>query len=349
MGQGRSGFNIHIHWLRQAQKQYEIVAVADHIPGRCDESVKEFGCKAYKDYRDMLKDKNVELFVNALPSVLHPQGTIDAFKSGRHVLSEKPLAAKVKDFDRMVEAANKAKKKLFPFQNSRFYPFFQKMLEIIDSGVLGEIVHIRSSWSGFQRRNDWQTRQELLGGNLLNTGPHPMDHAIVLFGKRKPSVFCQMKAINTAGDANDFCAVTLYGKNAPVIEVLLSSYQAYPQGEQYCVSGTLGGLTGGPAGLKWKYFDPKKHPKPKLMPGWSEDRGYCAEKINWVEKSWEQKGDASDFSPNSRGVYDNMYDVLVNKGKRIIQLDEVRRQIEVMEECHRQNRLPRKTKFTKKL
>ena len=44
------------------------------------------------------------------------------------------------------------------------------MQEVIASGVLGEIVHIRSSWSGFQRRWDWQTRQDLWGGSLLNTG-----------------------------------------------------------------------------------------------------------------------------------------------------------------------------------
>ena len=46
--------------------------------------------------------------------------------------------------------------------------------------MLGRIVQVSLSFSGFARRWDWQTLQEYKGGNLLNTGPHPMDQAMRL-------------------------------------------------------------------------------------------------------------------------------------------------------------------------
>ena len=54
------------------------------------------------------------------------------------------------------------------------------------------------------------------------------------------------------------------------------------------------------------------------------------------------------FQELSKAFYDNVYDVIVNGAKPVVTVDEVRRQVAVMEECHRQNPLPRmKRKFQK--
>ena len=350
-GQGRSGYDIHARWLREDPRKYKIVAVADQLPQRRREAKEAFGCRTYRDYHDLIEDGDYDLFINALPSDLHPGGTIEALKAGLNVVCEKPVATKVKDLDKMLAAAKKAKRLLAPFQNSRFYPFFRKMQQVIASGVLGRLVHVRTSWGGFARRWDWQTRQELWGGNLNNTGPHPMDHAVMLFGTaEKPKVFCRMKSEEGSfGDADDFCAVTLYGKKSPVVDVLVSSYQAWPQGDMYSINGTRGGLAGGPAGLRWKYFNPKQAPKHTLMRGWSDDRKYCKETIRWIEKTWtppKTKLDA--FNQNSRAFYNNVHAVLTGSGELVVTPAQVRRQIAVIEECHRQNRLPKRKKTTRK-
>ncbi|HUW55887.1 MAG TPA: Gfo/Idh/MocA family oxidoreductase [Planctomycetota bacterium] len=343
-GQGRSGYDIHARWLREAPGQYRIVAVADEMTERRREAVEAFDCRAYRTWQELVRDDEVELFVNSLPSRLHPKATIAALKAGHDVVCEKPLAVKVKDFDRMVSAARKAGKLFAPFQNSRFYPFFRKIQEVIGSGKLGRIVHVRSAWGGFSRRWDWQTRQELWGGNLNNTGPHPMDHAVMLFGEKTPKVFCRMKSEEgSLGDADDFCTVTLFGGLAdPVVEVLVSSYNAYPPGDIYNINGTRGGLAGGPGGLRWRFFDPKKAPKQRLLKGWSDHRRYCKEELPWVEETWTPPPtDLDGFQQNSKAFYDNVHDVLMGKGKLVVTPVQVRRQIAVIEECHRQNRLPR--------
>lgn len=343
-GYGRSGCDIHTAWLREDQERFRIVAVADQIPKRRSEARKEWNCRTYDDYRKLLRKEKLDLFINSLPSSLHSEGTCEAFRAGNNVICEKPMGRNVKEFDAMVKASKEANKVFMPFQNSRFYAFFAKMREILDSGILGDVLHIRMVWGGFARRWDWQTLQKHGGGNLLNTGPHPMDHAVVLLKGKKPKLCCQMKSIQPfGGDAEDYCNVILHGRNLPTIEVVISSYIAYPMGDQINVQCTHGGLAGGTGTLRWRYFDPAKAPRHKLWKPWSKERGYCSEALPWVEDKWDATADeANGFRYNSRAFYNNVYDVLVNSGQPVIKLSEVRRQIELIEECHRQNRLPRR-------
>ena len=88
LGQGRSGYGIHADCLRNDQKRFQIVAVADLMPERTEECVSEFGAKAYGDYEQLLADKtlDLDLIVNALPSFLHPEGTRKALEAGYHVV-----------------------------------------------------------------------------------------------------------------------------------------------------------------------------------------------------------------------------------------------------------------------
>jgi len=340
-GLGRSGYDIHTRFLRTAPERFKIVAAADPMAERRAEMTGEFGCRIYKDYTQLVRDKDLDLFVNALPTFLHPKGTIAALNAGHNVVCEKPLAVKIKDMDRMIAAARKARRLFAPFQNSRFSLFFEKAQEVIASGKLGRILYIRANRSGFGRRWDWQTLQKNWGGNLNNTAPHPLDHAVMLFGNKKPKVFSRLEhGDGSFGDADDFALVVLYGKGSPTVEVTVSSYQAYPQGEIYNFSGTRGGMIGGPQSLKWRYYDPAKAPKQRRQRGWAIDRKYVSETLPWVEESWSPPH-KDDFHAKSAGFYSNIHDVLTGKGKLVVTPAQVRRQIAVIEECHRQNPLPK--------
>jgi scyllo-inositol 2-dehydrogenase (NADP+) len=340
-GQGRSGYDIHARWLRTVPQQYQITAVADLMPERRAQAKAELGCSVYKNHEAMLKAGGFDLFINALPSFLHPKGTIQALRAGYHAVCEKPSAVKLADFDKMLDAADKSRKILAPFQNSRFQPAFIKIQEILASGAIGKLVNARISYSGFARRWDWQTKQELWGGNINNTGPHPLDMAVVLFGERPFEVFARLASgPGSFGDADDFALVVMYGKNAPTVEVIVSSYMAYPQGDTFSINGTRGGITGNSQSLKWRFFDPAKAPRRKLMKGWSDKRAYNSEPLPWVEETWTC-AIPDLFQSLSRGFYDGLYHAIVNKGKLTITHEQVRRQVFILEECHRQNPLPK--------
>lgn len=352
-GQGRSGYLIHALGLAQNAGKFRIAAVADQLADRRRQARQEFGARAYRDYANMLQGGRVDLFVNALPSPLHVPATIEALNAGYHVVCEKPMAKGVADFDRMASAARKNRRMLAPFQNNRLQPFFDKIMEVVNSGALGKIIHVRSCWSHFSRRWDWQTFQKNMGGCLFNTGPHAIDQALMFFPENvTPKVFCRMECNNSlGGDADDFCALTIYGRGAPTIEILISQYLAYPQGDRYSISGTLGGLAGGETQLRWKTYDPRKEIKHKIWPKWSVDRSYPRENLTWSEFTWkladEQARHAVGYTLKSfpsavQRFYNNIHGVLHGTEKLLITLPQVRRQIAVLEEAHRQNKLPRK-------
>ncbi|MEM3028279.1 MAG: Gfo/Idh/MocA family oxidoreductase, partial [Candidatus Bathyarchaeia archaeon] len=70
-GLGRSGWNIHARTLEKLPDKYRVVAVSDPIDERRQEAITKFGCKAYSDFDDLIKDEEVELVVISTPSHLH--------------------------------------------------------------------------------------------------------------------------------------------------------------------------------------------------------------------------------------------------------------------------------------
>ncbi len=340
IGQGRSGYDIHARHLR-TDRRYKIVAVVDPLADRRAQAEAELGAAAYADRRDLLKRDDLDLVVNATPSHLHVPYTLEALAAGHNVLCEKPLARRAAEVDELVAAAKRAGKLLAIFQQSRFAPYFQQVRRVIASGVLGRIVMIKIAFNGFGRRWDWQTLQEYNGGSLLNTGPHPLDQALQLFGPGMPKITSLMDRANTFGDAEDHVKLLMSGEGRPTIDLEISSCCAYPL-YTYQVYGTCGGLTGGTTEMKWKYFNPAKAPKRQLIREPLPGRQYCSEQLPWVEKSWTvPKSQANSFAYMSREFYSHLYRTLTEGAPLVITPEHVRQQIAVIEECHRQNPLPR--------
>ncbi|NLN18065.1 MAG: Gfo/Idh/MocA family oxidoreductase [Firmicutes bacterium] len=346
LGQGRSGRNIHGRYLLTDKDRYKIVAVVDPLEERRQRAAKEYGCDVYSDYRDILDRKDLDLVINATPSNLHVPITLDLLNHGFNVLCEKPLARTVEEVDRLIEASQKAGRLLAIFQQSRYAPYFQQVRKVIDSGVLGRIIQISIAFNGFARRWDWQTVQANYAGSLLNTGPHPVDQALQLFGTDvMPKVICFMDRVNTFGDAEDYVKLILHGEGRPIIDLEISSCCAYPS-FTYNVQGQYGGLKGTMKEMQWKYYRPEEAPEQQLIttPLSSEDGNpaYCSEKLKWYEESWTVPEEQKDlFSTISGGFYNMLYKVLTEGAPLEITPQQVRQQIAVIEECHRQNPLSR--------
>src|SRR5579872_6591273 len=184
IGQGRSGRDIHGAYMSKDTERFRIVAVVDPLSERRERARAEYGCDTYPDHTPLLERDDLDLVVNAAPSRFHVPLSLTFLEAGFNVLCEKPLASTAADVDRLIAAAQKSGKMLAIFQQSRFAPYFRQVREVIASGVLGDIVQVSIAFNGFSRRYDWQTLTREMGGNLLNTGPHPLDQALQLFGMR---------------------------------------------------------------------------------------------------------------------------------------------------------------------
>ena len=182
IGYGRSGRDINKKLLDQLPELYEIAAFADGDSQRRDMILAESGVTACSDYTELFGRTDIDLVVNASFSKDHAPISAELLAHGFNVLSEKPAAAGPDELRGVLEAAEKAGKRYFVFQQYRLAPSYRKVREVIASGVLGDIIQAGLNYSGFSRRWDWQTIQGFTAGSLLNTGPHPVDQALELMG-----------------------------------------------------------------------------------------------------------------------------------------------------------------------
>ncbi len=341
LGQGRSGRNIHTEYLK-TDDRYEIVAVADLLADRCERAEKEYGCASYTDYHDLLARDDLDLVVNAMPSYLHPPASKEVLEAGHNVLCEKPLARYVAEVDDLIATAERMGKTLAIYQQSRFAPYYQQVRKVMDSGVLGRIVMIKIRFNSYARRWDWQTIQDMYGGTLLNTGPHPLDQALRLLDyEDMPDVWCHMDSVNVLGDAEDHVKIMISAPDRPLIDLEMSSSDAYPK-YTYQVFGSTGGLAGDTKHVEWRYFDPIQAPQQTLQRDPLPGPSYCREDLPWQSASWDVPEARSDlFGSMAYSFYSNLYEVLTEGASLVITPAHVRQQIAVIEECHRQNPRPR--------
>lgn len=340
IGQGRSGHDIHVRALTSMQNTYQVAAVCDVLKDRTRDAESALGARGYTDWREMVARDDLDLIVVAPPSHLHVPMTTAALEAGRNVLCDKPVARRATDVDKLIELSERKKRYLGVFQQSRFGPYFRQVRAVIQSGVLGRIVMIKIAFNGFARRWDWQTLQEFDGGSLLNTGPHPMDQALTLMGvEGMPTVTCVMDRVTTLGDAEDFVKILLRAPGKPLVDLEISSCDVYPR-YTYHIHGQYGGLTGDMNTIQWKYYRPAEAPAQKLIREPLEGRQFCSEKLVMREESWTNPhADMYDYM--AQAFYQDLHQVLTRGAAPEVPLRDVRRQIAVMEECHRQNPLSR--------
>lgn len=346
IGQGRSGRDIHGAFFKSEScaDRFKIVVVAEKLADRKERAVNEYGCKVVDDYTEFFDMKaEIDLVINSTPSHMHYEVTKDLLEHGFNVVCEKPAARFADEVKDLIKTANENNVMYNIFQQSRFTPYFRKVKEVIASGVLGRIVEIDIQFNGFARRWDWQTLQGFNGGNLLNTGPHPLDQALNLLDMYDgmPQVFCKMDRANTFGDAEDYCKLILTAPNKPLIDLSISSCDAYPS-FTYKIHAEHGGLKGSMSEITWKYYKPEEAPEQYLIKEpLSKPDGtpaYCGEKLEWHEESWNtQNSGAFDHAVNL--YYTMIYDYLTDGKEMPISPKQVLQQIAVIEECHKQNPL----------
>ena len=346
IGQGRSGRDIHAAALSELGERFAITDVVEALPDRRARAAEELGCRVHDDYRELLGRDDIDLVVNASYSMQHVPITLELLEAGLNVLCEKPLARRVADVDRLIAAAEANDVTLAIFQQSRYAPYFEQVRDVVASGVLGRPVQISIAFNGYARRWDWQCLQSMDGGNLLNTGPHPLDQALQFLPEDvEPKVLCRMDRANTFGDAEDYVKLILTAPDQPLIDVEISSCSAYPV-PTYRVMGTRGGLTGTMTEINWRWYDEASAPEQTLQrsPLRGEDGTprYCSEQLEWHEGHWTVPEEQKNlFATISRRFYTMLYAHLVEGAALEITPQQVRRQVAVIEESHRQNEMSR--------
>lgn len=137
VGCGFVGYGAHVPAFGAIEGS-RLVAVADPDAGRLGKAAKKFQVKTYQDYRDLVKDPQIQAVVVSVPTPLHADVALAAIEAGKHVLCEMPLAESLNQADRIIDAAAHKQVHLMPSLTFRFAPPFVKVKELLDQGKLGE-------------------------------------------------------------------------------------------------------------------------------------------------------------------------------------------------------------------
>jgi predicted dehydrogenase len=161
--------------------QGKLVAVCDTNKERRDEMAAKYNSKAYVSLDELLQqEKNIDLIAICTPNGLHARQSIQALEAGIHVLCEKPMAITVTDCERMIAAANKADKHLFIVKQNRFNAPIAELKKVIDEGRLGKIIDVQLNcfWNRnnkYYESSDWKGKKNLDGGTLYTQFSHFID------------------------------------------------------------------------------------------------------------------------------------------------------------------------------
>jgi UDP-N-acetyl-2-amino-2-deoxyglucuronate dehydrogenase len=172
------------------QNNGRLVAVCDVIKEKASELAKQYDATAYEDLNKMLQSHpEIDVIAVCSPNGLHAEHSIKALKAGFHVLCEKPMALNVQDCGDMINAAEKANRRLFIVKQNRFNPPVAAVKNLIEEGRLGKIYSVQLSC--FWNRNDayyknsWKGTKALDGGTLYTQFSHFIDLLYWLIGDVK--------------------------------------------------------------------------------------------------------------------------------------------------------------------
>lgn len=189
----------------------ELVGVADINRASAEEIANRYGTLAYQDYEELL-DQKLDVVSIAVPTRLHGEVAMRAASHGVNMLVEKPIADSVNNANRMINAARKANLKLMTGHIERFNPAVQKLKQIIEEGVLGDLVVLSSRRVGpfAQRITDV--------GITMDMATHDIDIARYLTGSEPVEILAKSSKVrHQKGD----CALMLidFGHSTASIEV----------------------------------------------------------------------------------------------------------------------------------
>lgn len=155
------------------------IACADIDQVKAENLAKRFGGKACSSWHDLLDLPEIDLVVIATLHDSLAEIALAAIVAGKHVLVEKPGARSAAELAPLISATQNGKIKVRVGFNHRYHRSLQKAKEIVDSGLLGELMFIRARYGHGARLGydqEWRANPKLSGGGeLIDQGPHLID------------------------------------------------------------------------------------------------------------------------------------------------------------------------------
>lgn len=225
------------------------VAVADINQDRANTLALSYDVKPYEDYEDMLQKEKPDIAVVAVPHFLHKTAAISAAENGSHILIEKPIAMNVEESEEIIEATKENNVNVLVCHTQQYMDLNMKAKEVLQSGVLGDIVMINDKRHVYyfnDDRPDWFFYKEKAGGGIvINMGIHTVDKIQWVTDSRVSTVKALLSEQSFKGNVEGSGLIHMEminksGKKFPA-SIALSGYHGVPESatEILCTYGKL--------------------------------------------------------------------------------------------------------------
>ena len=176
--------NLHVEGYVRCPELATIVGLADKRPERVKELADRYGLKdyaQYDDWKDAIDNVDCDVVDICLPNFMHHDVAVYAFQKGRHVITEKPLATTLEDAREILQAAEKAGKRLYYAEDWLFAPALLKALDIVKEGAIGKPLYYRARECHSGSHSPFaQTIAFCGGGCMIHLGCHPISFLLAL-------------------------------------------------------------------------------------------------------------------------------------------------------------------------
>ena len=186
----------HLEAARTLPDDLDIIAVVDMVEEKAKERAAEFDVPTvYTSLDDALADDRIKIIDACTQPVFHAPIAVQAANAGKHVVVEKPLCVTVKEADEMIAAGKTNNVKVMSGQSRRFNDPVFEAKKIIESGEIGELLHINIA-TGNRTEGPpiaWWGDPEFTGPNALiaNWASHWIDQLVYLAGKKPLRVMAE--------------------------------------------------------------------------------------------------------------------------------------------------------------
>ena len=197
------------------------VALCDIRQTALDQGVQTIGSnpKTYKDYHDLLNQKDIDAVFVITPLYVHYPLTKDALLSGRHVFCEKCLVFKPEEVHELRALATSRPKQILQTGLQRRYSYFyQTVKQMVDKGILGDVHHIHAQWhrnminkpsrlwtmkpGGPSNIENWRLYRQFSGGLTAELTSHQVDVSDWMFGA-SPEFVMGLGSLDMLKDGRD--------------------------------------------------------------------------------------------------------------------------------------------------
>jgi 1,5-anhydro-D-fructose reductase (1,5-anhydro-D-mannitol-forming) len=157
----------------------EVIAIWDELPERGKEKAQELGLEFVENLDTLLKRSAIDGVIVTTPTSMHPQVMIAAAKAGKHIFTEKVIAATLKDTLAITKAVQENGVKLVVSLPRFYWGYVRTISKLLEQGALGKLTQARVRLSHNGAVAGWlpehfYSPEEAQGGAMIDLGCHPM-------------------------------------------------------------------------------------------------------------------------------------------------------------------------------